>query len=143
MRATLERLSRLTWAERRTLWSAWWLLLAAPAALRLLPLRTLLQWAQAPAGPRWRSSVLPERLAWVVAAAARRHPWGPGCLPRALVLRRLLAAHGLAGELRIGVRRHADRLSAHAWVEYGGRALSEPAGVDRFQPLLAPPVVIR
>ncbi|HSL81210.1 MAG TPA: lasso peptide biosynthesis B2 protein, partial [Thermoanaerobaculia bacterium] len=80
-----------------------------------------------------------ERIAWLVAAAARHHLYPVKCLTRSLVLWRLLALRGLPGELRIGVRPGGGDLRAHAWVELRGRVLAEPEGVDeRFAPLALP-----
>ena len=48
----------------------------------------------------------------------------PGtCLVRALALQRLLADHGHASELRIGVARSGTGLMAHAWLVQGDRVL--------------------
>ncbi len=72
--------------------------------------------AQAP-GPA------PERIARAVARGSRLVPW-PTCLVRALAARRLLARHGHASELRLGVARPAEgRFGAHAWLECGGVAI--------------------
>jgi len=65
-------------------------------------------------------------IARVVHGAA---PWSPittSCLPRALVLSRLLAQRGLQGELRLGAGKHDGAFAAHAWVEHDGVALAEP-----------------
>jgi len=51
------------------------------------------------------------------------------CLRESLVASRLLSRRGAAVQVRIGVRREADRLLSHAWLEDGvGRALTDPAG---------------
>lgn len=58
------------------------------------------------------------------------------CLPHSLVLARMLRRRGIAAELRIGVAREPDRLLAHAWVEWEGRALGETTeGLASFTPL--------
>lgn len=68
----------------------------------------------------------PERLAevrWAIAAAARRLPWRPVCLPQALAARRLLVRRGLDATLYLGVRCGCDATAgmvAHAWVECAG-----------------------
>lgn len=53
------------------------------------------------------------------------------CLARSLVLQRLLARQGIAAEVRIGVRKDAGTLAAHAWVEVAGRPLGEPEEIPR------------
>jgi hypothetical protein len=47
------------------------------------------------------------------------------CLRRSLVLQKMLSKRGIATELKIGVRKEAGQLSAHAWVEYQGKSLGE------------------
>ena len=63
--------------------------------------------------------------ALAVNRAANWHPLRPNCLPRSLVLVRLLRLRGLAADLRIGVAKPGESLAAHAWVEHGGVALAE------------------
>lgn len=50
---------------------------------------------------------------------------GLTCLPRSLALCSLLRERGYPAEIRIGVRREAGRLLAHAWVELDGETLGE------------------
>jgi len=68
-------------------------------------------------------------MARLVHSAAGWNPVPARCLPRALVLYRLLAGQGLAAELRIGVARHGGHFTAHAWVEHGGVALADSQDV--------------
>lgn len=75
-------------------------------------------------------------------AVSRAARWVPGatCLVRAAALARWLRAHGAPAVLRIGVRREAQALRAHAWVELDGVALDEDAASLRgFALLHAPP----
>ena len=59
------------------------------------------------------------------------------CLPRALALQRMLARRGIVAALRIGVRKEAATLAAHAWVEVDGRAVGEPEAIEEsFRALL-------
>ena len=77
----------------------------------------------------------PAQAARLVAAVARRAP-GSGCLPVALTLQRLLAAQGVESQLRLGVRKVAGRLEAHAWLERAGAALIDTrAAHERFEVL--------
>lgn len=78
----------------------------------------------------------PARLALLFHAVARRLP--VRCLSRSLALRWLLARHGYASELRIGVRRSGAELAAHAWVEHAGEVLNDAAGVRRDYATLEP-----
>lgn len=83
----------------------------------------------APAGARLH----PDRIARLVAHAAALT--GAPCLPQALVLVWLLEREGWSGDLRVGVRKDASGLQAHAWVEVAGRVLA-PAGdaPERYSP---------
>jgi hypothetical protein len=116
-------------------------------ALVLLPRTALrirrhgLRGAQAPlassaptgAMPSADAQSLARRIAWLVDAAARRGLFRASCLPRSLTLQRLLQERGIASELRVGVRKHAGRLEAHAWIECHGAPLLESAQVhERF-----------
>lgn len=134
----LARLGALSPTERRTLALAWGLLLVAPLLLRVVPLRRLLSLSR-----RRRSAVLPpERVAWLVQVAARRAP-AASCLPVALVAAWLLARQGTPATFRIGVARRGGRLSAHAWLECGGRPLLDRTQADGYTPILAASVPVR
>ena len=93
--------------------------LAARAARAILGAHMQLRWrsiedmrAWATTRPR-RIGDKPSLLTAFRRAAARL----PGtCLVRALALQRLLAEHGFASELRIGVARGEGVLLAHAWL---------------------------
>lgn len=76
--------------------------------------------------------------AWAVDTVARALP-GTRCLARALALRTLLDAGGLAARLRIGVAADgAGGIRAHAWVECDGAAFDcgeDPRGYAPFPAL--------
>lgn len=50
---------------------------------------------------------------------------GGACLVRSLVLQAILERRGLVTHLRVGVRKMADRMEGHAWLEYQGRPINE------------------
>jgi hypothetical protein len=64
----------------------------------------------------------------MVRAAARHSIFPSTCLERSLLLWWLLARRGVASQLRIGVRKTAEKFEAHAWVEHDGVAIGEPEG---------------
>lgn len=139
--AAIRRFAQLS-APRRRLWlEAWLALLRADLALRLAPRRTLARALAPGAGDPLATPTEPA--VWAVASAAARHLRPMTCLPRAVALRELLARRGVGCRLRIGVRKDAGRLAAHAWVEVAGVPLGEPEAIEaRFAPLLesaAPP----
>lgn len=68
----------------------------------------------------------PWMIARMEAAAARHIPFETNCLEQSLALWWLLRRRGHPADLRIGVRKDAGKLEAHAWVEANGVVLSEP-----------------
>jgi hypothetical protein len=60
----------------------------------------------------------------IVRAAARHGLYGANCLQQSLCLWWLLRWQGIDSDLRIGVRKEAQKLEAHAWVELAGIALT-------------------
>ncbi len=80
--------------------------------------------------PAWRAIVRG------VDIAARNQPRPATCLPRALVLHRLLSQAGCPSELNVGVRRSGEALDGHAWVTVAGEPIGETAGLpDRYLPI--------
>jgi hypothetical protein len=78
------------------------------------------------------------RTAALLTAVARYVFPRPNCLHRSLVLDRVLAAQGIASDIRYGVRRRDGRFEAHAWVEHDGEPLMEPGDLHcEYQPLRA------
>ena len=132
-RHSLARLRALLPAERRLLARALLLLPAYAAGVRVAGLRRSRRWfARLDA----IEGATPAQAIRMVTLAARRAPWRPGCLPAALTLQRILAAQGVDSELRLGVRKVAGRLEAHAWLERSGECLIDTrAGDERFHVL--------
>ena len=136
----------LSWAERWILARTLVLLPITAASLRALGFgRTqALLLPDSGSAPSRTDQALADSFARIVHGAA---PWSPlpaNCLPRALVLCRLLRRRGLQAELRLGVGKPEGEFAAHAWVEHAGRALAEPEGNgQRFAPLGEPPLTKR
>ena len=64
------------------------------------------------------------KIARMVSLAGRCSPWRTTCLRQALLLWFLLARHGVATELRVGVEKSVEGdFAAHAWVERDGQVL--------------------
>lgn len=151
LRRRLASLRRLSRAERGLLLSAAVWLPCVDLGLRAAGFARVRRWLGA-ARPdeerrtRGRSAPLPperraeaERVARMVAIAARHHLYPMTCLRRALVVERLLARRGVPAELRIGVRKGEEGFRAHAWIECGGRPLFEPEAVEERYASLALP----
>src|SRR5882762_9274769 len=141
----IHRLRRLTRGDRSLLLKAALWLGVTRLALRALPLPVVRRWlAHAARSPQRPPAPRPsqERIVWAVATAQRIVP-RTTCLPQALVAHALLARHGYAAELRIGVLKPGlDRLLAHAWVECDGRVvvgdLSDLSRYTSLPPLPGP-----
>lgn len=132
----LRRLARLGPAERGLLFRAVLWIGVVRIGLGTLPFRRL-ERALDRLSARFplSSPAAPERVAWAVAAAARRLP-GTRCLAWSLACRGLLGQAGVPSTLRFGVARTAERrFQAHAWLECGGRTLSWGDDVSGYAPL--------
>ena len=119
----LRKFSNLTWQEQRLLCRAAFLLVLAEVGLRIFPFRDLLNWAQRDSR-RNRAVMLtsPERVAWLVEAAARLSWLRSTCLRKALVLYALLKEQDQDARLMIGTTSRRDGFRAHAWVEVDGKS---------------------
>ena len=136
----LHKFFRLPPGERLVLVQAWTLLLLMEPALRVLPfqqLRALCNHAGRKR-PGTSSASVPSasRLAWLVEVAGRFTPVTATCLKKALVLSWLLGRQGIASTLQIGVARHGDALTAHAWLEQQGQVLFGLPECEGYRPLV-------
>jgi hypothetical protein len=132
MWARLRRFNALPRPAKAVFMRAALLLPMIAASLRLRGFRATQRWL----GPRAGEIVAPsldadsitaeiQLVSRMVLAAARHSPFATTCLERSLALWHLLARRGVAVQLRIGVRKTAERFSAHAWVEREGMAIGE------------------
>lgn len=113
--------------------------LVLPVLKRALPLPRLvaLMARGAPAAPDPR--VEPERVVRLARRLFRpRIPGADNCLERSLLVFRYLLRAGAAPELVCGVERTgAAGVEGHAWVEAGGRPVTDAAeAVARFAPIV-------
>lgn len=140
MRTKLKAWRSLPREDRGHLARAWAYLFVARATLPVLPLpRVGALLNRLPAGSPPAGEPLPAaHLARLVDVAARNHVRPMTCLPRSLALQALLHRQGEEADLRIGVRREAGRILAHAWIEQAGDPVEEPASVGAFAPLTLP-----
>jgi hypothetical protein len=123
-RSSLRALRSLSGRELGSLIRAWGYLLVADVALRFMAFPRVERLLAG--GRRRQAGLSADRLATLVTAAARHHLRPMTCLPRALALHALLRRNGIQADLRIGVRREAGSLQAHAWVEHAGAPVGEP-----------------
>ena len=135
------KLLALSWRDRRLLFQAWVLLLGTDLALRWRGFARARRFAEVPQRPASEAgaqqSVSIERMAWLVAVAARYHLQPMRCLVQSMTLQRLLRRQGIPAELRIGVQREGDSIKAHAWLEESGRPINARRSIEEtFLPLL-------
>jgi hypothetical protein len=133
------RVADLSWRERWWLAQALFLLPATALALRVVPLRTLLAWANRASSAQPADKAPADRIAHMVAAAAHHGPYRASCVPQSLVLLWLLGRHDIRGELRHGVKKSNGTVAAHCWVELDGHPLIDSPQVTRAFSVLEPP----
>jgi hypothetical protein len=98
--------------------AAWATLLICRAQLIFRDVAAMRKWASKPGD----GSAPAARLAWSVQKACLIFPRA-SCLERALTLQRLLASHGHASKLHIGVCKNDGQFKAHAWLTQGDSVL--------------------
>ena len=78
-----------------------------------------------------RTLIEPDRIVWLVEAAATHLRLPATCLTRSLVAAWLLGRSGRVATVSIGVNRDgSDTFAAHAWVSHNGRALGPTPSKD-------------
>lgn len=132
----------LSAAERARVFEAGSLILQLSLRLRASGFRAAQDWGRARAGRRATtpadSRLTCRQVVHAVDRAARVLPGNPNCLVRSLTVWTMLAARGVAGELRFGARREGGRTEAHAWVEVDGRVINDTPDVGERFPVLEP-----
>ena len=73
-----------------------------------------------------RTQALIQSLNTAVERARHNHIYPMTCLRRSLALQKMLANHGIAATLKIGVQKMDGELVAHAWIESQGQRIGEP-----------------
>ena len=142
----LSRFGKLTAIERGTLLRALLLLPAIGLGLRLLgfsKVQAMLYTHMAVGNcePSPNSTLkIALAAASMVSIAARRGLYRANCLPTSLVLAHLLGKQGIAADLRVGVRKVAGALEAHAWVEHNGQPLNDGIDVHERFPAFSQPI---
>jgi hypothetical protein len=123
---SLRKLQELSWSDRGMLLQAAVLLAGARVWLRFIDFRvdpTAAEASPPPAAELERATAI----ARIVGIAATHSPVTVACLPRALVLWRLLRRTGIHCEIRLSARAGSGGFAAHAWVQCAGVALNEDA----------------
>jgi hypothetical protein len=136
---SIRRLSALSARDWQLLIEATVLAVGIEGALRILPLRRVVGWCQGSrtvARPRIGATL--DALTTAARLPYRVLPWPSTCLRRSLVLTALLRRRGLPATVRFGVRRQAELLLAHAWVECDGALVDATSGegYEALEPVL-------
>jgi len=121
---------RLSATDRRLLLQAAATLAVCQLALRFFDFQRLRRWA----GRVRSGSGSVERITWATRTAARSMPCVT-CLGMAIALQRLLGLHGHASELKIGVAKTGQEVTAHAWLVVEGRTLIGEDNLDQYTQL--------
>ena len=101
-------------------------------SLRLRGYKATQDWLQRRTAPQSSASANTseqqkvEKTCRMVRAAQFYVPLRSTCLEQSLTLWYLLERQGIRAQVRIGVRKDAEKFEAHAWVEYNGVALNQP-----------------
>ena len=137
-RSALPKLRALEWRDWRDLVRAQFALSRAQRDMRSLPMGEMVRDAKS----KSNQSALDRmddarRIALAVNRAAAFGLFRPKCLVKSRALNRLLDEAGIDGaEVRVGVRLHEGRFSAHAWVEYGGHVVGDdPGAIAQYVPM--------
>ena len=140
----LQRFFALPWWQRGVFVQAWFMLGWMRIAIMTTSFKHLARKLDHHRQPQTLSPLAEEqqRIAWVigklVAAAAKYTPWQSLCLAQVLVVQRLLARRGIAGQFYLGVRRGREDtddptgLAAHAWLQCGPYIVNGAAGHETF-----------
>lgn len=114
-----------------------WLAVVRPAlhALAYRRVLALIHWG-VPAPQRGYDERELASVAKALDMAARNNLGRVTCLPRSLVLCRMLRRAGYPAEVCLGVHRQGGAIEAHAWVQSAGHVVGDAADVaQKFTPL--------
>lgn len=126
----IAKLRALSGLECRTLAAAYALLPLCSLALRLFGLERLkARVKHVPVAGTRVDMEIAVAMGRMVNAAASHSPFPTQCLARSLLLHWMLQRHGLASQLRIGVRLDHGQLDAHAWVELAGQPVNDSGDI--------------
>jgi Transglutaminase-like superfamily len=142
----LRRFTQLSGSERRMLFRALFVVVAARASLWILPAGKARKIVARAAAGAPTGSV--EQVVWGVRAVSRYLP-GATCLTQAIAAQSLLTHCGFPSQVEIGVAKEPDqvgdgspsknevrRLHAHAWVVCQGQVVLGESHVERYNSLL-------
>ncbi len=108
-------------------------LLLARLAVRVLPSAFIFNWADRPMKRLCRfTGDDADWIAWAIEHAATLPGMRAPCLPQALAAHAMLRRRSITSRLCLGVAREGGNVTAHAWVESGGRRVIGGAEAGSF-----------
>ena len=138
-RSLLGKWLALSWTDKRALAQSWIMLPMVWIGLRVVSLPRMHGWLldgvvkSKIATTRSLTFADAQRLAAIVAIAAKHGPSPTTCLTRSMTLMWLLHKRYIHSTLRLGSRLDSGQLDAHAWVEYEGKPVNDrPEVVAQF-----------
>jgi hypothetical protein len=138
------RFLKLSAADRRLIVEASILLLAARAALKLLPFRWIARVvSRAPAASSLENEAaeaLVRRVRWAVDRSARHGIGTAICFPQGIAAQMMLARRGLSSTLHYGVTKSpGGAVEAHVWVRAGAMPVVGCETAEQFTLLVSFP----
>lgn len=140
------RIQQLSPADRLVLLHALWLLPTIHLLVYLFGFRRAVAFARRLGHGRWNlleNQSTAARITYLAQLAARRGVAHGNCLSQSLTLWWLLRRHGIASDLRIGVRKAGEGLEAHAWVELDNIPLNDRRNVQSYYATFEPSILPR
>ena len=117
---------------------AWWVLGLVKIALQVGDFKSIRNWAARVRETKplsaEQTNTLVDQTVQLVETIAGRHLTKITCLPRALTITRLLGRRGIRTDLKMGLRREADIVKGHAWVEYNQRPINDADDISTVYP---------
>jgi hypothetical protein len=115
------------------------LLAVAAAAIRLLPFQRLVRRIEAAPRSFLAGRSQPDRIAWAVAAVARRMPFRALCFQQGLAGYWMLRRRGMPAMLHYGLGARDAGLAGHVWLSLDGRVLLGGETAPHFQHIVSFP----
>lgn len=121
-KSLLQRLHRTSGRERADFAEALVALVAASAAIKLLPFRAVVRTMSYGGGGSGHGSADQQviEVQRAVKRAAARLPWTIVCFPEGLAVHWMLRRRGAPSQVHYGLRQSQSALTAHVWVTLAG-----------------------
>lgn len=125
----IKLIQRLSVYQLHSVWGAYWRLWVCMLRIKLTSpkwLKREVSFNYTKYAQTTTSSSIAIELHEAIRLAARLHFMSATCLPKSLVLVKMLAKQGLSAKVFIGVAKSDEGIASHAWVEMDGQLIGEP-----------------